>query len=434
MPGEVANTTDAVLTAWHVALNVPFRAHDTIATVETAKAAIDVEAEADGQLLATLVEEGAEVDVGAPIALLGAPGEKVGDLDAALAGLGALPKGQAAEHRESDRKDELSLDVPEADRQPTPPAPAIAPATDQPPAPADDSDAPKRIFISPLARRLARDARLRPQQIVGTGPNTRITRRDVESTIAQLGQPPLTVTPRQATEAGVGERDPGIREIPHSRLRRMIAARLVESTQTAPHFYLRGRPRVDALVRLRAELNESTPTRISLNDLLVKAIGQAHLRVPAMNVIWTPDALRSFSTVDVAVAVNTGTAVLTPVVRDVDTAGITAIARATKDLSQRARDGGLQQRELEGATITISNLGMYGTEEFTAIINPPHAAILAVGAVHAEPVVEDDGTVGAASVLRLTLSVDHRAVDGAVAAEWMQTLIAILERPVRILA
>lgn len=435
MPGEEANTTDGVLTTWHVAVNAPFRAHDTIATVETAKAAIDIEAEADGKLLATLVDEGEEVDVGAPLALLGAPGEQIDNLEAALAGLQAAAASAEMQPSRTDRKDGLSLEVPEADLQPAPAAPPITPATGQPNgAAAPTAAALERVFTSPLARRLARDAGLRPDEIVGTGPNARIVRRDVENAIARRGHQPPPSNRHQAAAPTAGAPDPGVTDIPHSRLRRLIAARLVESTQTAPHFYLRGRARVDALVQVRAELNDSAPVRISLNDLLVKAVGQAHLRVPAMNVIWTPNALRSYSTVDVAVAVNTGAGLVTPVVRHVDTTGIIAIAQTTKDLSQRARDGTLQQRELEGGTITISNLGMYGTEEFAAIINPPHAAILAVGAVGNEPVAEDDCSVGVAAVLRLTLSVDHRAVDGAVAAEWMQALIRILEKPVQILA
>jgi pyruvate dehydrogenase E2 component (dihydrolipoamide acetyltransferase) len=207
----------------------------------------------------------------------------------------------------------------------------------------------------------------------------------------------------------------------------------LESKQTAPHFYLRGTAKVDALLRLRAELNSDQATHVSLTDLVVKAVSQTHLRIPEMNVIWTPDAVRSFATVDIAVAVATDHGLVTPVVRAVDSLSISALSRATRDVIERAHQGALRQQELEGGTITVTNLGMYGTEEFAAIINPPQAAILAVGAVLAEPVALD-GQVVVGSVLRFTLSVDHRPVDGVTAARWMREFLGILENPVRILA
>jgi pyruvate dehydrogenase E2 component (dihydrolipoamide acetyltransferase) len=216
-------------------------------------------------------------------------------------------------------------------------------------------------------------------------------------------------------------------------MRRALAARLTESKATAPHFYLRGSARVDALLQVRSELNEAADTKVSVNDLLVKAVAKAHQRVPEMNVVWTGEAIRSFASVDVAVAVATGSGLVTPVVRGVERLPIGELAAATRDLAARARDGRLQQTELEGGSITISNLGMYGVEEFAAIINPPQAAILAVGAARQEPVVTD-GVLEVATVLRLTVSVDHRPVDGAIAARWMAALVELLEHPVRILS
>ncbi|MDT4899989.1 MAG: hypothetical protein QOJ78_919, partial [Pseudonocardiales bacterium] len=200
-----------------------------------------------------------------------------------------------------------------------------------------------------------------------------------------------------------------------------------------PHFYLRGSARVDSLMRLRAELNEVAAFRVSINDLVIKAAALAHVQVPDMNVIWTAEAIRRYSSVDIAVAVATDAGLVTPVLRDVDTASVSAIARDTADLGDRARRSALQQPELDGGTLTITNLGMYGTEEFAAIINPPHAAILAVGAVRQEPVVIE-GRIDIASVMNFTLSVDHRPVDGVTAAVWMRAFIEILERPVRLLA
>jgi pyruvate dehydrogenase E2 component (dihydrolipoamide acetyltransferase) len=216
-------------------------------------------------------------------------------------------------------------------------------------------------------------------------------------------------------------------------MRRAVAARLTESKATAPHFYLRGSARVDALLRLRADLNDGAAQKVSVNDLLVKAVAKAHQAVPEMNVVWTGEAIRSFTSVDVAVAVATDNGLVTPVVRGVDGLPVSALASVTRDFAARAREGRLQQAELEGGSITVSNLGMYGVEEFAAIINPPQAAILAVGAARQEPVVTD-GRLEAATVLRMTLSVDHRPVDGAIAARWMAALVDLLERPVRILS
>lgn len=223
-------------------------------------------------------------------------------------------------------------------------------------------------------------------------------------------------------------------DIPHSRQRRAIAARLTESQQTVPHFYLRATVRADRLVALRAEINTGLAegARVSVNDLVVKGVAAAHQRVPEMNVIWTPDAVRTFATVDIAVAVATDRGLVTPVLHDVTAQTITQVAAHTRDLAARARDGQLRQHELDGGTISVSNLGMYGVEEFAAIINPPHAAILAVGAVRDEPVVED-GAVVPGKVMTVTLSVDHRPVDGVIAARWLAALRELLENPLRVL-
>jgi pyruvate dehydrogenase E2 component (dihydrolipoamide acetyltransferase) len=391
MPEIAANTPAAVLAGWSLSVGAAFRAHDTIATVETDKAVVDVEAESDGVLLAALVTEGTEVQIGAPIALLAGAGEQVTDVDAALSALGAT-------------------------NPPSPPS--GAPSVAQP----STSDGNGRVFASPLARRLAKEAGLPVELITGTGPNSRITKRDVDAALARRQVAPVAAPTLAA-----------FIDQPHSRVRRAIAARLLESKQTAPHFYLRGTANVDALVRLRSELNSDQAMHISLTDLIVKAVSQAHLRVPELNVIWTPDAIRSFSTVDIAIAVATEHGLVTPVVRLVDSLSISALSRISRDLIERAHQGTLRQQEIDGGTITVTNLGMYGTEEFAAIINPPQAAILAVGAVRSEPVALD-GQVVVGSVLRCTLSVDHRPVDGVTAARWMREFLGILENPVRILA
>jgi pyruvate dehydrogenase E2 component (dihydrolipoamide acetyltransferase) len=211
------------------------------------------------------------------------------------------------------------------------------------------------------------------------------------------------------------------------------ARRLVESKQTVPHFYLRATVRADALLALRAEINEESAEQISINDLVIKAVAGAHRRVPEMNVTWSEDAVRRYRSVDVAVAVATERGLLTPVVRDVGALTVTALSATVRELARRAREGRLKQQELEGGSISVTNLGMFGVEDFGAIINPPHAAILAVGAVRREAVVDGDAVVPG-QVMTLTLSVDHRPVDGVLAARWMAQLVALIQHPVRLVA
>jgi pyruvate dehydrogenase E2 component (dihydrolipoamide acetyltransferase) len=427
MPEVATDTQEATLVAWSVAENVPFALHDPIASVETAKAVVDLEAEADGVIFKTLVAQGADVQVGEPIAVIGTPDERIDDLDSLLIELGVGPSGA-----------EDGLEQPPSENATTPPDQLV----DKP----GDVTA-QRIFVSPLARRMAREAGLDVADIEGTGPAQRIIRRDIEAAIARRdnGKAAIasagTVTDVRTEAAGdAGDAQPSstfapapFRDVAHTRFRRTIAARLTSSTQTAPHFYLSAAPGVDRLLRLRRRLNGAAAVRVSLNDLLVKAVAAAHEMVPAMNVVWTAEATRWFSTVDVGIAVATESGLVTPVVRDVGARSLTSIASMTKDLVQRAHSGGLRQHELDGGSMTVTNLGMFGTRDFAAIINPPQAAILAVGAAVQEPVVSN-GKVRVGTVMRLTLSVDHRPVDGATAAQWMQALVSLIQNPVRILA
>ncbi len=424
LPEIATGTTEAVLSSWSVAENASVSAHEVVAVVETAKAVVDVEAETDGIVLRLLVAPGAEVETGEPIALVAAPGETVTDVDAALAELGVTAGAPAT----APSAQPSALEVPEASTtpEPSPVGEVRAPV----PAPSNGHGA-GRVFASPLARRLAREAGLSVEDIRGSGPHGRIVRRDVEAarSSAPAHAAAVTATPAVAAAGGAS----AYTEVPHTRLRRLIASRLTESKTTAPHFYLRGSAQVDRLLALRAEINASGEVRVSVNDLVVKAVGRAHQLVPAMNVTWGPDAVRQWSSVDVSVAVATENGLVTPVVRSVQDLTVTAVAGSVRDLAERARAGRLQQHELEGGSISVTNLGMYGTEEFAAIINPPQAAILAVGAGRQEPVVVD-GAVQVATVMHLTLSVDHRPVDGVVAAQWMAAFVELLEHPARILA
>jgi pyruvate dehydrogenase E2 component (dihydrolipoamide acetyltransferase) len=423
VPEISAGSTEAVLATWPVAENVPYSATDVIAVVETAKAAIDIEAEEDGVILRRLVGEGADVTVGQPIALIGAPGESSDGIEETL-------RAQGVEDAASPAAASAA-------------APPLVSGNGQQ-SPAGQRREGERIFVSPLARRLARDAELDIGALSGTGPGGRIMRRDVEQAIrtSQAGaeQKPATAslpaalgTASQRGQAAAARPAP-YAAVPHSRARQAIAARLTESKQTVPHFYLDGIARAGKLLRLRAELNDgAAPARVSVNDLVVKAVARAHQLVPAMNVTWTPEAMLSYANVDIGIAIASSRGLVTPVLRSVEQYTISALAAAAADLVERAAAGRLQQRELEGGTISVTNLGMFGVERFSAIINPPQSSILAVGAVHDAPVVTN-GRLRARSVLRVTLSVDHRAVDGATAAEWMKAFVSLTEHPVQILA
>ncbi|WP_432954030.1 2-oxo acid dehydrogenase subunit E2 [Micromonospora haikouensis] len=461
MPEIAANTEEAVLAGWPVAEGDEFAAGDVIATIETAKAVVDVEAPAPGAVVRLLVPEGTNVAVGDPIALIAAPGETVDDIDAALARLGlGTATGTCPTPAPTPAPTVAAAPGPApAPTGTAPPGPADAPATPAPAgAPGTGTGGGGRIFASPLARKLAREAGIPFDTLRGSGPQGRVVRADVEAAIAAAraaapavappaaapappaapaGRSPAAAQPAAPATAPGPQGAPGTPGgddalVPHSRLRRAIARRLTESKSTVPHFYLRGSARVDALLALRTELNAAAPVKISVNDLVVKAVAQAHLAVPQVNVGWTDVGMRVFPDVDLGVAVATEGGLVTPVLRGVDRMSVSAVAAATRDFADRARRGALRQHELEGGSATVTNLGMYGAEEFSAILNPPQATILAVGAARREPVVTDAGELAVATVLRVTLSVDHRAVDGALAAQWMREFVAILEQPLRI--
>jgi pyruvate dehydrogenase E2 component (dihydrolipoamide acetyltransferase) len=443
MPEVAANAVEAVLQEWLVEEGASFTAQTALATVETDKAVVDIESEVDGVLLRQLVAGGTKVDVGAPIGLLGGTTERVGDLDAVMATLGVTADGvEVSPDREGHGLSGGEDGVPQPEE-----AEPVTATGNALPQPVREPDAERvgppgaegqRLFSSPLARRLAREAGLDIATIPGTGPRHRVLRRDVEASLATASTAPApTPTAVAAPASTQGPRKPQVvasfTDVPHTRMRRAIASRLSESKQSVPHFYVRSTLDVDALLALRAQLNDGSAVKISVNDLVIKAAAAAHRRIPEMNAIWTDDAVRRFDAVDVAVAVATEGGLLTPVLHGVDAMTVSALAARTRDVADRAKSGRLRQDELEGGSLSVSNLGMFGTEDFTAIINPPQAAILAVGAARQEPVVRD-GELSVGTVMRVTLSVDHRAVDGVVAARWMQAFVDLVQHPVRILA
>ncbi len=429
MPEVATGSTSAVLSAWQVPVGQEYAAGEVIAVLETDKAVVDMEAEAAGSLVHLLAEAGQEVATGEPIAVWAQPGEQVADPAAAAAELG-VSTGTLTEPQPEPTAAATSEPAP---------APAAAPTAAPTPEPAVQSTpiAPtsngERIFASPIARRMAREAGIGLEVLVGSGPGGRIRRRDVEAAIASgvsVSVVPAVPSQAPASPPATGSAA-GYREIPHTRLRKAIANRLAESKSTVPHFYLRGTAVVDDLLAMRAQMNEGEDNRISVNDFIIKAVAYAHSKVPEANVIWTQEAVRAFDTVDISVAIATETGLVTPVVRDVGSLSLGQLALITKDFAARAKEGTLRQTELEGGSTSVSNLGMFGTEGFDAIINPPQSTILAVGAAQQQPVVRD-GNVVVGTTVQFSLSVDHRPIDGAVAARWMQVFIDAMENPARI--
>jgi pyruvate dehydrogenase E2 component (dihydrolipoamide acetyltransferase) len=404
VPEVAAGATEVVIADWLVQPGADFTVGDAIAVIETEKAVVEMEAPQGGTLLKALVAPGTTIEVGAPMALVGSPSDVGTDLEAALAGLGHGEQAAAepVEVAQATEEGAESVAVGETGR----------------------------LFVSPIARKLLRDAGLSADGVVGTGPGGRIRRRDVEGLVAGSRAP----APRSEVvpEVGPAPAEGAWTDVPHSRLRRAIARRLTESKQDVPHFYVRRSVTLDPLLELRTQLVGSTGTKVSVNDFLVRAIAAAHQQVPDANVIWTDEAIRRFDHVDVSVAIASERGLVTPVLRNVETSSLSAISRQVKAYVEQANAGTLQQRDLEGGSITLSNLGMYGVDEFSAIINPPQSAILAVGAGRPTPVVED-GQVVVRTVAEVVLSADHRAIDGALAAQWMGALVHALHHPLSLL-
>ncbi|GAA1728071.1 dihydrolipoamide acetyltransferase family protein [Microcella frigidaquae] len=435
MPEVLANVTEAAVQKWLVAEGDTIEVGQPFAEIETEKAVVEYTAETAGTVLQLLIGEGDAVDVGAPIALVGeagevAPASPAADPSAASAGGSVVvaPSDAAA----------TPAAVAPAPA-PAAPAPAAAPAADAASvAPAADG----RRFISPLVRRLAREHGLDLASVRGSGPEGRIVRRDIEALLAGAPAAATTAAAPAATPpaaapapAAVPTAPAGLEPelIPASRMRKTIARRLTESKSTVPHFYLTAECRVDRLLELRRELNAIDGVKVSVNDLVVKAVAAAFVDVPEANTTWTDEGMLRHRTVDIAIAVSLDDGLVTPVVRGVERLSVSALSAAIVDLATRARSGGLKQHEIEGGSFAVSNLGMFGTQEFSAIINPPQAGILAVGAARQAPVVVD-GALAVGTVMSVTLSADHRVLDGALAARWLAAFVARIENPVSILA
>ncbi|RBO99095.1 pyruvate dehydrogenase E2 component (dihydrolipoamide acetyltransferase) [Pseudochrobactrum asaccharolyticum] len=444
MPALSPTMEEGNLAKWLVKEGDKVSAGDVIAEIETDKATMEVEAVDEGIVAKLVVAGGTEgVKVNALIAVLAEDGEDVAEAAKAASGdaPAAAPKAEAA---------------PAAAPAPVAAAPAATPAPVAAPAPvATPAAKGERLFASPLARRIAKEAGVELSAVSGTGPHGRIVRKDVEAAIASGVKAPAAATPSAAApqaavasgasdEATLKMFEEGSYElVPHDGMRKTIARRLMESKLTVPHFYLTIDCELDALLALRAQLNAAAPViktekgevpayKLSVNDLVIKATALALRDIPEANVSWTDAGMVKHKHSDVGVAVSIPGGLITPIVRGAETKALSAISNEMKDLAKRARDRKLKPSEYQGGTTSVSNLGMFGVKDFAAIINPPHATIFAVGAGEQRAVVKN-GELAVANVMSVTLSTDHRAVDGALAAELAKVFKNYIENPLSLL-
>jgi len=446
MPALSPTMEEGNLAKWLVKEGDKVSPGDVIAEIETDKATMEVEAVDEGTVAKIVVPAGTEgVKVNALIAVLAGEGEDAGA--AAKAG-GAEKKTEAPEAAEAP-KQEAKAEAPKAE-----PPKAKEPQTEKAPAPATKASASgERVFASPLARRVAKDAGLDIGAVTGSGPHGRVVRADVEAAISSGGT-------KAAPQAKAGGAAPAIKPmsddavlklfeegsyelVPHDNMRKTIARRLVEAKSTIPHFYLTLDCELDALLSLRTQINAAAPVKktekgeepaykVSVNDMVIKAMALALRDVPTANVSWTESAMVQHKQVDVGVAVSIPGGLITPIIRHADTKSLSVIANEMKDLAGRARTKKLKPEEYQGGTTAVSNLGMFGIKDFAAVINPPHATILAVGAGEERAVVKK-GQIVAATIMSVTLSTDHRAVDGALGAELLVAFKRHIENPIGML-
>ena len=421
MPALSPTMTEGNLAKWHKKPGDTIKAGDVIAEIETDKATMEVEAVDEGTMGRILVAEGSQgVAVNAPIAILLEEGES----EASIAQVEAKPVSGPA----PTVSDKSAPPIAQPDGSKTElPAPAAAPVPQR--------NAGERIMASPLAKRIAGQTGVDLAGISGSGPNGRIVKADVEGAPRSGAGSAVPLPANAGPNAKLLADQLGQQYTtqPNSNVRRVIARRLLESKQTVPHFYLTVDCRIDKLLAMRAELNDGADSKVSVNDLVIKAVALALKAVPAANASWTEEAILQYAQADVSVAVATPNGLITPIVKAADTKGVRQIAAEMKDLAARAREGKLRPEEFQGGGFSLSNLGMYGISHFSAIINPPQACILAVGAGEKKPVVEGDSIV-VGTVMSATLSVDHRAVDGAVGAEYLAAFKRLIESPLNILA
>ncbi|UFN50799.1 pyruvate dehydrogenase complex dihydrolipoamide acetyltransferase [Roseomonas sp. OT10] len=456
MPALSPTMTEGTLARWLKKEGDTVKSGDVLAEIETDKATMEVEAVDEGILGKILVPDGsAGVKVNDPIAVLVEKGEAVPDGAAPSAAKAPAQHGGEGGPAPSASGSAALAGVEASGGK-------VAGAAEQPaaaPKPASEGKAPTvaaeghgdRVFASPLARRMAQQAGLDLGGISGSGPNGRIVKSDIEAALAggkarPAAAPeaqPAAEAPKPAPAAAPAPKAPPAitaphKAVPNSTMRKVIARRLSESKQTIPHFYVSMDIRLDALLKLRADLNARSPKdgagayKLSVNDLVIKAAAATLRKYPSVNAAWTEDAILQFDDVDVSVAVSIPEGLITPIIRKADQKGLATISNEMKDLAARAKSGKLKPEEFQGGGFSISNMGMYGVKDFAAIINPPQAGILAVSAGEQRPVVQD-GQLAIATVMTCTLSVDHRVIDGALAAEWLGAFKAAVEDPLSLM-
>jgi len=424
MPALSPTMEEGTLAKWLVKEGDTVASGDVMAEIETDKATMEFEAVDEGTIGKIIIAEGTEgVKVNAVIAVLLEDGESADDIGAAPA---ATPAAQPAAAAEA---------VAES-----------SPEKAAPPAPAKDGN---RIFATPLARRIAADKGIDLAALSGSGPHGRIVKADVEN--AQPGAKPAAAPAASKADAAPAAMASGpstdvvlktyegraFEEVKLDGMRKTIAARLTEAKQSVPHFYLRRDIQLDALMKFRSQLNKQLEPRgvkLSVNDFIIKACALALQQVPEANAVWAGDRTLQFERSDVAVAVAIEGGLFTPVLQDADQKSLSALSAQMKDLATRARDRKLAPHEYQGGSFAISNLGMFGIDNFDAIINPPHAAILAVGAGTKKPIIGEDGEIKVGIVMSTTLSVDHRVIDGALGANLLNAIKDNLENPMTMLA
>lgn len=407
MPLLSPTMTKGTIAKWNKKVGDRLKPGDILVEVETDKATVGYEVTDEGYLAKILLQDGAaDVELGVPIAVIVDDAKAVPSFTDFKPAAAAAPAPTAAAPAQEKPKEEAKAAAPQA-----------AKASD-------------RVFISPIAKRISAEQGVSLTGVSGTGPNGRIIKADVlsaaERQAAKAAAPAPVVSVAPAARAGY-------KDIPHSSIRKIIAERLLQSKQTIPHYYITVDCEVDKLLQLRTQLNAISGVKISVNDMVIKCASLACIKVPTANSSWLDSAQRVYDYVDMSVAVQTEKGLLTPIVKNAHTKRLGEIAREMKELADKAKAGKLKPEEFQGGTFTVSNLGMFGVTEFSAIINPPQACILAVGGSVKRVLPDDKAGFRTATVMSVTLSCDHRAVDGAVGAQWLQAFKSYVESPISLL-
>ncbi len=449
MPRLSDTMTEGVIASWQKNVGDDVKKGDVLAEIETDKATMELESYKDGKLLFQGAKPGEKVQVNDLLAIIGKEDLNVQEIVNGIKG-SAQPSANIDTHAgalDSAPKEEADTQKGEGDVAPANPQVQNPPLSQQPPATNGKAVQPMevinggRIFASPLAKKIAQEKGIDLSAVKGSGDNGRITKTDIENYKPEVAKPsaissePPAQQPAASAQLSAtvnNQQSTAYNEVPVSQMRKTIARRLSESLFTAPHFYITMTIDMDAAITARTRINELSKVKISFNDIVLKAVAVALTQHPKINSSWLGDKIRINHNVNIGVAVAVEEGLLVPVVRNADSKPLSQISKEVKDFAQKAKDKKLQPADWEGSTFTISNLGMFGVDEFTAIINPPDACILAIGGISQIPVVKN-GAVVPGNIMKVTLSCDHRVVDGATGAAFLQTVKALLEEPLRML-